>query len=106
MARALRPTRHPAENGYGHTPQEAMSSISPSCSVVPQYHDAVVDMGLEYLASTPHDEATRMTFSPTLENTRSARDRLAGVIVEGLEHVGQIALMTSLMMPQSADERG
>lgn len=88
---------NPAETGYGHTSQEAMNFISPSCSVVLQYHDAVVSMGLEYLASSPHDEAARMTFSPTLENTRSVHDRLAGVIVEGLEHVGQIALMTSLL---------
>lgn len=74
-----------------------MNFISPPSSVVLRYYDAVVSMGLEYLTSTPHDEAARMTFSPTLKNIRSVHDRLAGVIVEGLEHVGQIALITSLM---------
>lgn len=94
----------PTETGYGHTFREATSFVSPSGSVVLRYHDAVVSMGLEYLASAPHDEAARATFSPTLNNTHSVHDRLVGVIVEGLEHIGQTALMGSLIEPQLVAE--
>jgi hypothetical protein len=53
-------------------------------------------MVLDYLAGVPEGELDRMTTSPTLGDTRTVRQRLVGVLAEGLQHAGQMAYLRGI----------
>ncbi|MFG2041278.1 DinB family protein [Dactylosporangium sp. NPDC048998] len=87
----------PDETGYGHSPAQAASFRSPPASVLVGYHQAVVKMIDEYLRRAPDEDLDRLATSPTLGDTTTVHLRLVGVLVEGLEHVGQAALLRGVL---------
>jgi hypothetical protein len=88
----------PAETGFAHTAEQVAAFVSPPAPQLIAYHRAVVEMVALYLASAGEDELDRVTISPTLGDTRTVRARMAGVLVEGLEHVGQMAYARGLLV--------
>jgi hypothetical protein len=91
----------PGETGFGHTPDQLAAFRSPAPAVLVGYHHAVVGMVEDYLGTAPEGDLTRESTSPTLHETRSVEQRMAGVLVEGLEHVGQMAFLRGVL-----DRRG
>ena len=87
----------PAETGFGHTPDQAAAFRSPESGVVLAYHDAVVDMIHQYLAHAPEDDLDREAFRPTFGDTRTVQQRLAGVVTDALQHVGQLAYAKGIL---------
>ena len=95
----------PDETGYRHSPARVAAFRSPAPDVVRAYHRAVVAMIDAYLEAAPDDDVTREVASPTLGDTRTVQRRLVGVLVEGLEHVGQAALVRGLLERRAARPR-
>ncbi|MER7004541.1 DinB family protein [Dactylosporangium sp. NPDC000555] len=87
----------PDETGYRHKPAQVAAFRSPEPVVVAAYHRAVVARFHAYLDAALAGDPARLVFSPTLGNTVSVQERLVGVLVEGLEHVGQAALLRGLL---------
>jgi Protein of unknown function (DUF664) len=87
----------PHETGFQHTPAEVAAFRSPAPAVLLGYHRAVVEMIDSYLDHAPDDDLERPSWSPTFDDTRTVRRRLVGVLVEGLEHVGQAALLRGIL---------
>ncbi|MGI5242329.1 DUF664 domain-containing protein [Dactylosporangium sp. CA-139066] len=85
----------PDETGYRHTPAEMAAFRSPAPSVLAGYHRAVTARLLSIVDNAP--DLSAPAFSPTLGDTATARARLAGVLVEGLEHAGQAALLRGVL---------
>jgi hypothetical protein len=91
----------PAETGFAHTAEQVAAFVSPPAPQLIAYHRAVVEMVSRYLADAGDDELDRVTTSPTLGDTRTVRDRMAGILTEGLEHVGQMAYLRGLYQVDS-----
>jgi hypothetical protein len=87
----------PDETGWRHTPEEVAAYRSPAPEVVDGYHRAVVALIDRYLATAPDADLDRPVTSPTLGDTLPAVRRLVGVLTEGLEHVGQAALLRGIL---------
>lgn len=87
----------PAETGFGHSPDELAAFRSPAPELIVAYHAAVVEMIGAYLRDASEVELDRVSTSPTLHDTRTVRQRLVGVLTEGLEHVGQMAFLKGLL---------
>jgi hypothetical protein len=87
----------PRDTGYGHTADQVTAFRSPAPEIIRGYHQAVVRLIDAYLAEASAVDPARVTVSPTLGDTRSVQSRLVGVLVEGLEHVGQAALLGGML---------
>jgi len=87
----------PRDTGYAHTAAHIAAFRSPTPEIIRGYHQAVVRLVDAYLAEAPAADIARVTISPTLGDTRSVQSRLVGVLVEGLEHVGQAALLRGML---------
>ncbi|GGM54610.1 DinB family protein [Dactylosporangium sucinum] len=87
----------PDETGYRHTPEQVAAFVSPEPGVLGAYHWAVGARFRTYLDAAPAADPARLATSPTLGDTMPVRDRLVGVLVEGLEHVGQAAYLRGLL---------
>lgn len=83
----------PCDTGYEHSPGEAVEFRSPGVEVLRGYHRAVVEMVDSYLDAAPDDDLDRLASSPTLP----VRARLTGVLNEGLQHVGQAAMIRGIL---------
>jgi hypothetical protein len=81
----------PSDTGYGHSPAEAAGFRSPDPEVLIGYHGAVVGMIDEYLDGD--EDLARLSGSPTLGDVFTVQERLVGVLVDALQHVGQAALL-------------
>ena len=60
------------------------------------YHDATHGLAEKYLSSAADDDLGRLVVSPTLGNTRSVEERLAGQVHDSFAHAGQIGLLRGL----------
>lgn len=87
----------PADTGYRHTPRQVAAFDSPAPSVVLGYHRAVAETVERYLRHAPDEAFDRLTTSPTLGDVATVGRRLQGVVVEGLEHAGQAALLRGIL---------
>ncbi|MHA2193405.1 MAG: mycothiol transferase [Candidatus Thorarchaeota archaeon] len=88
----------PTETGFGHNAEDATAFRAPDGRILLAYHQAVVERIRQYLLHTLSEgELARKTYSPTLRNTWTVRRRLVGILVEGLEHVGQAAYVRGLL---------
>lgn len=96
----------PGETGFGHTSAQALAFRSPRVEIVLAYNDAVVDMIDGYLRTASDADLTRDSTSPTLGRTWTVHQRLVGVIVEGLEHVGQVSYLRGLYDRRAAGSGG
>jgi hypothetical protein len=96
----------PDDTGYRHSPAEAAAFRSPGPEVIAGYHRAVVTMIGDYLDHAPDGDLDRLASSPALGNTVTVHLRLAGVLVEGLEHVGQAALLRGMLERRQAQRPG
>jgi hypothetical protein len=90
-------TADPDDTGYRHSAEQAASFRSPPPEVTVGYHRAVVEMVDDYLRAAPDEDPDRWVVSPTLGNSATVHRRLLGVVVEGLEHVGQAALLRGMV---------
>ena len=91
----------PDETGYRHAPAQAASFRSPAANVIAGYHRAVVEMIDDYLQQAPDEDPNRIVTSPTLGDSATVHLRLVGVLVEGLQHVGQAALLRGMLQGQT-----
>lgn len=87
----------PHDTGYRHSPAEAAGFRSPRPEIIAKYHRAVVEMIDDYLETAPAGDPDRLASSPTLGNTVPVHQRLVGVLVDGLQHVGQAALLRGIL---------
>jgi DinB superfamily len=96
----------PRETGYGHSAAEVAAFRSPAPEVLRAYYRAVVEMIDGYLVGAPDGDLDRVATSPTLGDTLPVRRRLVGALVEGLEHVGQAALLRGALERQGSVDCG
>lgn len=90
-------TADPCDTGYQHTSNQAAAFRSPHVDVFCGYHHAVVQMIDCYLDTAAADDLGRLALSPTLDITLPVQHRLTGVINEGLQHVGQAAMIRGIL---------
>ncbi|MBP0460794.1 DinB family protein [Streptomyces montanisoli] len=82
----------PADTGLGHTAAQAAAFRvpPPAGEHLAAYASAAHARTLAYLAAAPPDDAARLVTSPTLRNTHTVEERLAALVRDGFEHVGQL----------------
>ena len=85
------------DTGYGHTLEDLSRFRSPRPETLLAYHRTVVASVDAYLDTVAEDDLHRLSRSPTLGNTLIVQQRLVGVLVEGLEHVGQAAILRGIL---------
>ena len=96
----------PNETGVHHSPEEATAFRSPDSATVLEYHRAVVERIKDYIDSRLSEtELERESHSPTLGTNRPVQARLAGVISEGFQHVGQVAYARGLLKGKGWSDR-
>ncbi|MFG1812935.1 DinB family protein [Kribbella sp. NPDC049174] len=86
----------PSDTGFGHSAEQAAAFRSPTLELLLAYHDATHGLAEKYLASAADDDLGRLVVSPTLGNTRSVEERLAGQLQDSFAHAGQIGLLRGL----------
>lgn len=86
-----------ADTGFGHTPADVAAFNSPDPGVLLDYHDAVVNMMLGHLEDPPADDLRREVSSPTLSNTATVEHRISGLLVDALQHLGQIRYAAGML---------
>lgn len=84
----------PTDTGYRHSTAEAAGFRSPRPETLAGYHRAAVAMIEDYLDGG--DDPYRRVHSPTLGDEATVHARLVGVLADGLQHVGQAALLKGL----------
>ncbi len=94
-AQRFRMEPDPANTGYGHT-SEQVSAIRPDAQLLRDYHDAVHERTVAYLATIDPDELDRIIdygWDPPV----SVGVRLVSVIGDDLQHAGQAAYVKGLL---------
>jgi hypothetical protein len=86
----------PADTGFGHSAEQAAAFRSPSVELLLAYHAATHELAEKYLASAADDDLGRLVVSPTLGNTHTVEERLAGQLHDSFAHAGQIGLLRGL----------
>ena len=86
----------PTDTGFGHSAEQAGAFRSPALELLLAYHDATHGLAEKYLASAADDDLGRLVVSPTLGNTLSVEERLAGQLHDSFAHAGQIGLLRGL----------
>lgn len=86
----------PSDTGFGHSAEQAAAFRSPPLELLLAYHDATHGLAEKYLASADDDDLGRLVVSPTLGNTQSVEERLAGQLHDSFAHAGQIGLLRGL----------
>lgn len=87
-----------AETGYGHNTGEAAAFRVPDSNTLLEYHHTVLERIIDYINSTLSEtELKRESYSPTFGTVNPVRRRVAGVINDGLQHVGQAAYVRGLL---------
>jgi hypothetical protein len=92
----------PNETGYGHTSDHVNAFDPPDAVTILGYHDDVMSSIEQYFAAAPADDLQRATTSPTLGTTVTVAKRIEGVINEGFQHLGQIAITLGRVEPSAA----
>lgn len=87
----------PDDTGYRHSELQAAAFRSPGADTLAGYHRAAVEMIDDYLDHASDDDPSRLVTSPTLGDTVTVHRRIIGVLVEGLQHVGQAALLRGML---------
>ena len=88
----------PTETGYSHRSEDLTAFRSPDGKTILEYHHAVLELAKQYITnSLSETNLKRKVKSPTLKNVATVRERLLGIISEGLQHVGQTAYVRGLL---------
>ena len=88
----------PTDTGFGHSSEDIAVFRSPDSKTLLEYHLAVLELAKCYTSGKLSEtDLKREVESPTLGNVAMVRARLAGVISEGLQHVGQAAYVRGLL---------
>jgi hypothetical protein len=88
----------PGETGVGHTTEQAKAFKSPDSQVIMDYHRAVLKRIEHYINTRlTEEELDRVTWSPTLKDTKTASRRIVGVIQQGFLHVGQAGYVRGML---------
>jgi uncharacterized damage-inducible protein DinB len=86
----------PAEDtGYGHTPEQ-VHLVRPDVEDLREYHDAVHDRTLGYVAGLSEDELTAV-IDTSWDPPVTLATRLVSVIGDDLQHAGQAALIKGIL---------
>jgi hypothetical protein len=83
----------PSDTGFGHSTDQAAAFRSPSVDILLAYHEATYGLAEDYLASAADEDLGRPVTSPTLGNTHTVEERLAGQLHDSFAHAGQIGLL-------------
>ncbi len=86
----------PTDTGYGHSAEQAAAFRCPALEILLAYHDATHGLAEKYLASAADHDLGRLVVSPTLGNTHTVEERLAGQLHDSFAHAGQIGLLQGL----------
>ncbi|WP_310716766.1 mycothiol transferase [Streptomyces lydicus] len=84
------------DTGYGHSPEEVAAVRELSAELLTDYHEAVHDATVQYLAGVEDKDYKRVVdraWSPPV----TLGVRLVSVISDGLQHVGQAAYVRGLL---------
>ncbi|MFF8900295.1 DUF664 domain-containing protein [Streptomyces lydicus] len=84
------------DTGYGHSPEEVAAVRDLSAELLTDYHEAVHDATVQYLAGVEDKDYKRVVdraWSPPV----TLGVRLISVISDGLQHVGQAAYVRGLL---------
>ena len=88
----------PTDTGYQHSMEEVETFKSPDSRTLLAYHRAVLEQSLRYISSKLSEaELDREFVNPTFTYRKTVRERLLGLINEGLQHVGQAAYVRGLL---------
>jgi hypothetical protein len=82
----------PNDTGYGHITVDVDAFDPPGVVTVLGYYADVMTTIEQYLVAAPVDDLQRVTISPTLGTTATVAERIEGVVNEGFQHLGQIAM--------------
>ena len=86
----------PSDTGYGHSAQQVAAVRPESWQALVEYHDAVVQRTRTFVSGLPvgrFDEVVDRAWDPPV----TLGVRLASVIDDGLQHVGQAAYARGLL---------
>jgi len=86
----------PSNTGYGHTSEEVGALRPDGPQILVDYHDAVSDRTLAYLATVDAGELDRIidrSYTPPV----SVGVRLVSVISDSLQHVGQACYVRGML---------
>lgn len=92
----------PAGPGFRHSRQEVAAFVSPGSAELVAYTARSWRWSSVTSPEPPAAELDRQTVSPSLHDTRTVRQRLVGVLAQGLEHVGQMAYLRGLFERRGA----
>jgi hypothetical protein len=84
------------DTGYGHSPEEVAAVAGVSAELLNDYHGAVHDHTVEFLAETEDKDLKRVVdraWSPPV----TLATRLVSVIADDLQHAGQAAFIRGML---------
>ena len=84
------------DTGYGHTPEQVTALRPESAEVLVAYYDAVAERTTEYLATLSDADLDRVV-DENWDPPVTLGVRLASVVDDDLEHVGQAAYARGLL---------
>jgi DinB superfamily len=93
----------PADTGFGHSPEETAAFVAPSGAALVAYHEGVQARLAFYLEQAADTDLRRETVSPTLGNVHTVEERVAALLYDSFAHVGQIALLRSVLSGRSGE---
>ena len=82
--------------GWGHTPEQVAAFRAPSSQALLDYHTAVLDRSKAYLATLKPADLDRVLDEPQWQETVTVGIRLASVLNDNTEHMGQINYLRGL----------
>ncbi|MFJ9407125.1 DUF664 domain-containing protein [Streptomyces sp. NPDC101393] len=85
------------DTGYGHSPEEVAAVNGPSAELLGDYHGAVHDRTVEYLAEIDDKDLKRVidrAWSPPV----TLGIRLVSVVADNLQHAGQAAFIRGMLV--------
>jgi hypothetical protein len=86
----------PANDGFGHTPEQVAAFRAPSIAGLLDYHDHVAERSKTYVAGLAAEAFDRTLNEPQWQPLPTVGVRLVSVISDNLQHAGQVAYLRGL----------
>jgi len=87
----------PKDIGFGHTPEQVSSFISPDIQTILDYHHAVLERTKRYLFTLSPTDLDRELDEPWFQPLPTVGVRLISILDDGLLHAGQAAYILGLI---------
>jgi hypothetical protein len=81
------------ETGYGQDPELAAATVWTSGAMLVEYHRAAVSVVREYCKHADDGDCWRNVVSTTLGNQAAVLERIAGMVADALQHLGQMSVI-------------